>query len=265
MARGIGFGQYLDTESPIHALDARTKVVGALATMISLFCIHTPAQLILGLAFIIAVTLIARIGIKRALEATSYVLVMILILAVINLFLTTSGTPLVELGFIRITDDGVTAAVLYSLRLIIGVLAALVLHMTTTPARLTDAFDALLSPFGKIGLPAHSIAMVFSLMLRFIPTIGDEAAAIVDAQRARGGSFSEGSFSRRIQAIVSVIVALIASCLNHATNLARALDARCYEDGGTRTHWHPMRFTALDAVAFVVIVAYVCALVVLGL
>jgi hypothetical protein len=180
MARGIGFGQYLDTESPIHALDARTKVVGALATMISLFCIHTPAQLILGLAFIIAVTLIARIGIKRALEATSYVLVMILILAVINLFLTTSGTPLVELGFIRITDDGVTAAVLYSLRLIIGVLAALVLLMTTTPARLTDAFDALLSPFGKIGLPAHSIAMVFSLMLRFIPTIGDEAAAIVE-------------------------------------------------------------------------------------
>ena len=113
MARGIGFGQYLDTESPIHDLDARTKVVGALATMISLFCIHTPAQLILGLAFIIAVTLIARIGIKRALEATSYVLVMILILAVINLFLTTSGTPLVELGFIRITDDGVMAGSYY--------------------------------------------------------------------------------------------------------------------------------------------------------
>ena len=79
MARDIGFGQYLDTESPIHALDARTKVVGALATMISLFCIHTPAQLILGLAFIVAVTLIARIGIKRALAATSYVLVMITI------------------------------------------------------------------------------------------------------------------------------------------------------------------------------------------
>lgn len=264
MALKLTLGQYFPGSSPVHRLDPRTKVVCALAVMVLVFFIRTPAQLALGYAAMAAVTLAARVPLRKVADAVRPVLVALLVLGVFNLLFTRSGNALLVVGQLVITTDGVRAALLYSTRLVIGVVAAALLLLTTTPTRLTDGIDAGLAPLARLGLPAHELAMVFSLMLRFIPTLASETQAILDAQTSRGGALAEGSPLRRVRAVVPVVVALLASSVHHANGLSRALDARCYDGGSVRTHWHPLQFHAADAVAAALTVAYGVALVALG-
>ena len=137
--------------------------------------------------------------------------------------------------------------------------------LTTTPTQLADAFDRMLSPLSRVGLPGHEIAMVFSLMMRFVPTLADETSAIIDAQALRGGAFDEGGPVRRVRSIVPVVVALLASGLRHADGLSRALDARCYEGGAGRTHLHEQHLGAREAAAAALTASFVVLLALLGL
>ncbi len=264
MAFRITLGSYHPADSPIHRLDPRTKIVCGLAMMVSVFFIHTPLQLAFGWIVALALVLASRVPATKVAASVRPIVMVLLVLSVFNLLLVTTGDTLLAVGPVRITTDGLWAAVNYSLRLVIAVVAVNVILLTTTPTQLTDAFDDLLAPLSRIGLPSHEIAMVFSLMLRFIPTIADEASAIVDAQTARGGALAEGTLGARIRAIVPVVVALLASSLRHANGLSRALDARCYEGGAARSRWHPLRFHARDGIAAMLTVAYVAALVLMA-
>ena len=264
MAFRITLGRYHPADSPIHRLDPRAKIICALAIMVSVFFIRTPLQLAFGWAVALALIALSRVPVSKVLRSIRPIIVVLLVLSVFNLLFVTSGDVLVAWGPLRVTTDGLWAALNYSLRLVVAVIAATLLLLTTTPTQVTDAFDALLAPLSRIGLPGHEIAMVFSLMLRFIPTIADEASAIVDAQTVRGGALAEGSLVGRVRAIVPVIVALLASSLRHANGLSRALDARCYEGGAARSHWHPLQLHARDGVATALTCAYVAALLLLG-
>ena len=264
MAFRITLGSYVPAESPLHRLDPRTKLLCGLAIMVSVFFIHTPVQLAFGWIVALALVALSHIPIPKVLRSLQPIVIVLLVLSVFNLLLVTSGNTLVALGPLRITTDGAWAAVNYSLRLVVAVIAATLILLTTTPTQLTDAFDALLAPLSRIGLPGHEIAMVFSLMLRFIPTIADEAQAILDAQTARGGALAEGTLVKRVRSVVPIIVSLLASSLRHANGLSRALDARCYEGGAARSHWHPLTLHARDGVAAVATCAYVVVLVLLA-
>ena len=264
MAFRITLGRFHAANSPIHRLDPRAKTLCALAIMVSVFFITTPQQLAVGWAFALALVVLSRVPAIKVLESLRPIVVVLLVLSVFNLLFVNTGEVLLSVGVLRITRDGLWAALNYSLRLVVAVIAATLLLLTTTPTQLTDAFDAMLAPLSRIGLPGHEIAMVFSLMLRFIPTIADEAQAILDAQTARGGALAEGTLRDRIRSVVPVIVALLASSLRHANGLSRALDARCYEGGAARSHWHPLRLHARDAVAAVLTCAYVAMLLLVG-
>ena len=264
MAFRITLGRYVPADSPLHRLDPRTKICCGLALMVSVFFITTPAQLVFGWVVALALVLLSRVPAGKVLDSLRPVVAVLLVLSVFNLLLVNTGDPLLAVGPVSITTGGLWAAVNYSLRLVVAVIAATLILLATTPTQLTDAFDALLAPLSHIGLPGHEIAMVFSLMLRFIPTIADEASAIVDAQTARGGGMAAGSPLKRIRSVVPVVVALLASSLRHANGLSRALDARCYEGGAARSHWHPLELHARDGVAVAFTCVYVVALLALG-
>lgn len=265
MALRITLGQYYAADSPIHALDPRVKIVSAVAIMLAVFFIRTPLQLAVGFAGMVAVLALSRIPVAKIFEALQPVVFVLLVLGLFSLLFNREGKLLVEAGPLIITTGGVRAAFLFSLRLVIGVMAGLVMLLTTTPTQLTDAFDALLSPLSAVGLPGHELAMVFSLMLRFIPTLADEARAVIDAQTARGGALAEGSAAHRVKSVVPILVALLASSIHHANGVSRALDARCYEGGAARSHWHPLRLRAADGIAAALALAYIAAIIALGL
>lgn len=264
MAFRLSLGQYWPADSLLHRMDPRAKVACALAIMVSVFFVHTPAQLAFGWVVALALVALSRVPVTKVLDSVKPVMIMLTVLSVCNLLLVRSGDVLVSLGPLSVTTGSLWAAVVFSLRLVVAVIAAALLLLTTTPTQLTDAFDAALAPLSRIGLPGHELAMVFSLMLRFIPTLAEEASAILDAQTARGGALAEGSLVRRVRAVVPVVVALLASSLRHAGNLSRALDARCYEGGAARGHWHPLRMQAVDWLALIFAALYVVALVTLG-
>lgn len=264
MALRISIGQYYPRHSLVHSLDPRVKVLGALAIMISVFFIQTPLQLGFGIAFALVVLALSKIPPHKVMQSIRPLVLMLFVLGLFNLFFVSDGATLVSLGPLHITNEAVWWAICYPLRFSIAVLMGALILLTTTPTQLTDAFDACLAPLSRVGLPGHELAMVFSLMLRFIPTIADEASAILDAQASRGGAVGEGSVGQRVRAIGAVIVALLASSMRHAEGLSRALDARSYEGGKGRSHWHPLHMRGRDWLAAAVCTLYVAALLMLG-
>lgn len=260
----ITVGQYYAAPSPIHRLDARVKLVCALAALVGIFCVSNAAQLCAAVVFVAAVLALARVPAGRVLASVRPLVVFLAVLSLFNLFFVRTGDVVAALGPISVTSGGVAAAALYTARFALALVTGSLIMLTTTPTQLADAFDRMLSPLSRLGLPGHEIAMVFSLMMRFIPTLADEASAIIDAQSLRGGAFDEGGPVQRVRSIVPVVVALLASGLRHADGLSRALDARCYEGGEGRTHLHEQRLGGRELVAALVTVALLDALVLLA-
>lgn len=260
----ITVGQYYAAPSPIHRLDARVKLVCALAALVGIFCVSNAAQLCAAVVFVAAVLALARVPAGRVLASVRPLVVFLAVLSLFNLLFVRTGDVVAALGPVSVTSGGVAAAALYTARFALALVTGSLIMLTTTPTQLADAFDRMLSPLSRLGLPGHEIAMVFSLMMRFIPTLADEASAIIDAQSLRGGAFDEGGPVQRVRSIVPVVVALLASGLRHANGLSRALDARCYEGGEGRTHLHEQRLGGRELVAALVTVALLAALVLLA-
>lgn len=245
----------------ISRLDPRVKMVTFLMMMFTAFAIGTPAQLAAGALMVGAIVAASRLGPLRLLASVHMFLAMFVAMGALNVFFVRTGDVLVRLGPIPITDDGVSVAALYALRFALVIILGAVLMFTTTPTELTDGFGSLLSPLRRVGLHTQEIALVMSLALRFLPTLGAEAKAIADAQAARGGSIETGSPSARLKAMTALCIPMFAGAIRHADNLSLALDARCYEEGIRRTRWHELRLRASDIAFCVVTIAYVIALV----
>ncbi|OUO47234.1 cobalt ABC transporter [Olsenella sp. An285] len=249
MALRISVGQYFAADSPVHRLDARVKLVCTLVALVAIFCVSSLPQLVVAAVFVAGVLAAARVPAGRVLASVRPLLVFLAVLSLFNLVFVRAGDVVAVLGPLSITEGGIRAAALYTARFALALVTGSLIMLTTTPTQLADAFDRMLSPLSRLGLPGHEIAMVFSLMMRFVPTLADEASAIIDAQSLRGGAFDEGGPVQRVRSIVPVVVALLASGLRHADGLSRALDARCYEGGAGRTHLHEQRIGAREGVA----------------
>lgn len=265
MALKISIGQYYAAPSPVHALDARVKLWCVLAALVAIFCTSNAAQLALAVVFVAALLALSRVPAGRVLASVRPLMVFLAVLSLFNLFFVRGGEVVAALGPVSVTSGGIAAAVLYTARFALALVTGSLVMLTTTPTQLADAFDRMLSPLSRVGLPGHEIAMVFSLMMRFVPTLADETSAIIDAQSLRGGAFDEGGPIQRVRSIVPVVVALLASGLRHADGLSRALDARCYEGGAGRTHLHEQRLGAREAAAAALTAAFVVLIALLGL
>lgn len=247
----------------IDGLDPRVKMISALALMFSAFAINSGRQLLLSAIFTGMIIGAARLNPWRLLRSVHMFLMLFACCGLLNVFFVRSGTTVAQLGPIPITDDGITIALLYACRFAVVIVLGATFLNTTTPTAMTDAFESLLSPWKRFGMHTQETALVMSLALRFLPTLGTEAKSIVDAQAARGGVIETGSPAQRIKAMTAIIIPVFAGTIRHADNLSLALDARCYEEGVERTHWRVMRVTARDIAAAAAVIAYLAALIAL--
>lgn len=262
MALKVSVGQYYSADSPIHRLDPRVKLACTLAYMLSCFFITSPAMLTAAGAAAFALIALARVPARLMLRSVRPIMFFLVFTSVFNLFFVQTGAALAHLGPVTVTDAGVWAAVLYTLRFLFLLLVGALLMATTTPIALTDAAESLMGPLARLGAPVHDVALVMSIALRFVPTLSREAENIVAAQTARGADLENKGALAYARACVPLVVPLFASALRHADNLGRAMDARCYTDGAHRTRYHVMRFSpARDGSA---VAAAVCYLVLLA-
>lgn len=249
MIKDITIGQYLPGSSVIHKLDPRVKILLSIIYIVILFIVSN----FIGYAFIAAFTLLviilARIPVKYLFKGLKPVIWIIVFTAVINAFFTTGGNELFAAGPITITDKGLYMSAFMIIRLLFLIIGTSILTLTTSPIALTDGIERLLSPFKKIGLPAHELAMMMTIALRFIPTLLDETDKIMKAQMARGADFESGNVIRRAKSLIPILVPLFISSFRRADDLAMAMEARCYIGGEGRTRLRQLKIESRDYVA----------------
>ncbi len=256
MAFKVTIGQYYNADSLLHRLDPRLKLSCIFIFMVLVFLAQSPFTIALTAAFLIACMAISKIPFKLILGSIKPIAPFMLITALLNLFFIKTGETLFQWAFITITNDGLFFALIISVRFFFLMLGGSLVALCTSPISLCDAAEDMLKPFKRFGLPAHEISMMLSIALRFIPTLAQEADRIMKAQMVRGAAFDEGNLIKRARVLIPLIVPLFASAIQHAENLAVAMDARCYEGGDNRSHYHQLMFMRRDLIALIVFAVY---------
>lgn len=260
MLRDITLGQYYPADSIIHKLDPRVKLFGTFLFIISLFTMKGIPAFILATVFLIGTIRASKVPFSFMVKGLKAIVVLMLITAFFNLFLTT-GTPLVQFGFITITKEGLSNAILMAVRLTYLILGTSVMTLTTTPNQLTDGLEKALHPFNKIGVPVHEIAMMMSIALRFIPILMEETDKIMKAQMARGADFESGNLIKKAKNMIPLLVPLFISAFRRANDLAMAMEARCYRGGDGRTKMKPLTYVTADYQIYGVATIYLVAVI----
>ena len=260
MIRDITIGQYYPTDSVIHKLDPRVKLVGTIVYIISLFVFRSWVGYVLATLALAAVIKISKVPFKFMIRGLKAIVVLLLITVIFNLFLT-PGETLIQIWKLRITKEGVVTAVLMIFRLMYLIIGSSVLTLTTTPNYLTDGLEKGLNPLKKIKVPVHEISMIMSIALRFIPILTEETDKIMKAQMARGADFESGGLIKKAKNLVPLLVPLFISAFRRSNDLAMAMEARGYRGGDGRTKMKPLIYKNRDKIAYGVIALYIVAMI----
>ena len=243
-------GNFVNIDSPVHRLDARTKIIATLLYMVGIFFIDTLWGFALYAVLLVAAILAARLSVAKVFLSLKPLLFILALTFVIDLLFVRTGEPLLDLGFFAITEDGASLAVFMVLRLCLLFMGASLLTLCTSNVALTDAMESLLKPLRVFHVEPYEIAMVTSIALRFVPILLDEASKIKDAQLSRGASFESGGMMKRLRTYLSLFVPLFISSFRHAEELATAMEARCYRGGTGRTVFKEHSFALADYAVF---------------
>lgn len=255
MIRDITLGQYYPGDSWFHKLDARIKIIWTFIYIVSLFVIRDFWGYIIVLVTLALIIKISKVPLNFILKGLKPIFLIIIFTFVINMFMT-KGTPLIEIGILTITKEGLRNAFFMGIRLVLLIIGSSILTLITKPIQLTDGIEKLLRPLQRFGLPSHELAMMMTIALRFIPTLLEETDKIMKAQMARGADFESGNIMRRAKSLIPLLVPLFISAFRIAQDLAMAMEARCYRGGSHRTRMNGMRLEKRDGVAVLLIILY---------
>lgn len=245
----IALGRYIPMDSYVHKMDPRSKILILLLIIIAIFIPAGALGYVLIGAFLILALILSKLKVSYVLKTMKPMMFMMIFLMIVNVLVIKTGTPWLELGWFSIYSDAVYQTLYIVVRLMLMITATTILTATTKPLDLTLGIEKLLKPFEKIGLPAHVIAMMISIALRFIPTIIEETGRIMNAQASRGVDFENGSLKEKIMSILSLIVPLFIAAFDRADQLANAMEARGYDPNKKRTRYKVLTMGSRDYVA----------------
>jgi energy-coupling factor transport system permease protein len=248
MFRSVTIGQHIPGDSIIHRLDPRTKILSAIALIVLLFLVNGfvgYGLVALGIGLVIRASKIPWKFVIRGLRPLLVILVLTLTL---HLFMT-EGRVIFQIWFLKVTWEGLLRGLMMGTRLVLLIVGTSMLTLTTSPMQLTDGIETLLRPGKKIGIPAHELAMMMTIALRFIPTLLEETEKIMKAQMARGADFQTGGLMQKAKSLIPLLVPLFVNAFRRADDLAIAMEARGYRGGEGRTKLKELRFGRTDIMA----------------
>lgn len=263
MLRDITLGQYFQTESCIHRLDPRVKLMGTVCFIISLFLMKNLTGYIIAALFLTVCIRLSKVPFKFMMKGMKSIMLLLMITVVFNLFLT-PGTTLVSVWKLTVTKEGLKLASFMAIRLVMLIIGSSIMTLTTTPNNLTDGMEKLMGPLKRIKVPVHEVAMMMSIALRFIPILLEETDKIMKSQIARGADFESGNLIKKAKALVPLLVPLFISAFRRANDLAMAMEARCYRGGEHRTKMKPLIYKKNDFIAYGCLMLYLVAGVAIG-
>ena len=264
MIRDITIGQYYPADPVIHKLDPRTKLVGTIGFIVSVFLFHTFAGYAVATIFLAGMILLSKVPVKFIFKGLKTIFMLLLITIFFNMILT-PGEVVWKLGFINVTKEGLVLAGTMAIRLVYLVIGSSIMTLTTTPNQLTDGLERLLRPLNKLHVPVHDIAMMMSIALRFIPILLEETDKIMKAQIARGADFENGNLIQKAKNMVPLLVPLFISAFRRANDLAMAMEARGYHGGEGRTKMKPLVYKKQDYAAYICLLVYLAGMILIKL
>ncbi len=255
MLRDITLGQYYPGNSCIHKLDARVKIMATLLFIIELFIVDNFIGFAIAAIALGTVIVVSKVPVSFIMRGLKPIILILAFTFALNMFMV-DGRIIWQMGFLKITAEGLELAVFMAIRLVLLLMGSSMLTLCTRPIALTDGIERLLSPFEKVGLPAHDIAMMMTIALRFIPTLLEEADKIMKAQQARGADFESGNLMQRAKSLIPILVPLFVSSFRIAQELAMAMEARCYRGGKNRTRMNEMKLRKRDLIAIIALIVF---------
>lgn len=267
MLTDITLGQYLPGKSIVHRLDPRVKISLLFFYIVAVFVFDTYTSYAVLTLMALSIILLSKVPLMMILRSLRPIIFLVVFTMLFHVFATSSTlssdevTVLWQGGIFIITEEGIIKGLFYSLRLMLLIACSSLLMFTTPPLMLTDALEDLMGPLKKVGFPAHELAMIMTIAMRFIPTLMEEADKIMKAQQARGIDF-EGNIIRRMKQLIPILVPLFVSAFRRADELAMAMEARGYHGGIGRTRMKKLQVHKRDYIAigwFIVIIGVLCA------
>ena len=264
MLGDITIGQYYKGNSVVHKMDARAKIIFTVLFVVMIFMCKNFLSLGVVGVFVLLSMLACGVPFRVFFKSLKPIVPVVLFTALLNIFYVSGGEELISFWILKITTKGIMTAVFMAIRIVFLIIASSILTYTTVPTMLTDAIEKLLSPLRLIKVPVHTIAMMMTLALRFIPTLIEEIEKITNAQKARGADFESGKLADRVRAVVPILIPLFVSSFRRAYELAFAMSCRCYTGGEGRTRMKQMKLHMRDGFGAVYFAAGIAAVVLLN-
>lgn len=247
------FGRYIPGNSFVHQLDPRSKLLFVFAFIVIVFLANNIVTYAALLVFTLLIIMLSRIRLYFLINGLKPVIFLMAFTLLLHIFMTKGGAVLLDLGFMKVYEEGLKQGIFISVRFLVLVFMTSILTLTTSPISITDGLETLLNPFKKLKLPVHELALMMSISLRFIPTLMDETDKIMKAQMARGSDLSAGPLKDRLKAVVPLLVPLFVSAFKRAEDLATAMEVRGYRGGEGRTRYRQLKWNAKDTISLVVL------------
>jgi energy-coupling factor transport system permease protein len=260
--RDITLGQFVAGNSVIHRLDPRTKIGMMILYIVMTFLVKKIWLMTVPFAYLVLELILSGISLRYIVNSLKPIRFLLIFMFILNLFFTKGEHVWLDLGFWQLTGEAVLQSFFLSIRIILLVAGASMLTLTTSPIALTDGLEKLLSPLKIFHFPAHELAMMMTIALRFVPTLMDESEKIRNAQMSRGADFESGNIFKRVKSMIPILIPLFVSSFRKADELATAMESRCYHGGDGRTRLHQLKFRKEDLFAILITLVFVASLIV---
>lgn len=265
MIKDITLGQYFPMDSIIHKLDPRAKLLFTVVFIVMVFVCNNFVSLFFCLASAAVIIAISKIPLKTVTKGLKPILLIVIITSILQIAYVKTGITLIDVWKIRITSGGVLTAVFMALRISLLIVMSTMLTYTTSPTSLTNGLDRVFAPFKKIGIDFHTVTMIMTIALRFIPTLIEEVDKIMSAQKSRGANFEQGSIVKRAKALIPLFIPLLFNSIRRAYELANAMTCRCYNGGKGKTTMNALKYSARDYLATLGCAVIIAAVVLLNI
>ncbi|MBQ6332571.1 MAG: energy-coupling factor transporter transmembrane protein EcfT [Clostridia bacterium] len=261
--RDITLGQFVAGNSVIHKLDPRTKIAMMILYIAMTFLVKRIYFMAIPFAYLVLELILSGISLRYIVNSLKPIRILLIFMFILNLFFTSGENVWLDLGFWKLTGEAVLQSCFISIRIILLVAGASMLTLTTSPIALTDGIEKLLAPLKIFRFPAHELAMMMTIALRFVPTLMDESDKIRNAQMSRGADFESGNIFKRVKSMIPILIPLFVSSFRKADELAIAMESRCYHGGEGRTRMKQLKFRKEDLFAILITLVFTASLIVL--
>lgn len=261
MIKDITLGQYFPMDSIIHKLDPRAKLLFTVIFIVMVFVCNNFVSLFFCFTSAAVIIAASKIPLKTVTKGLKPIILIVIITSILQIAYVKTGVILIDVWRIQITSGGILTAVFMALRISLLIVMSTMLTYTTSPTSLTNGLDRVFAPFKKIGIDFHTVTMIMTIALRFIPTLIEEVDKIMSAQKSRGANFEQGSIVKRAKALIPLFIPLLFNSIRRAYELANAMTCRCYNGGKGKTTMNALKFSLRDYLAafcsFMVIAAVI--------